>query len=251
LEIPRESCYDHGQTMSDIDRSSGTRDCSADVAAYALGALEPAEADIFRKHLDECVVCRDELLSFQQVVDALPMSAPLHRAPKGLRRRVLHAIEQEPGVTPTRDRSPRRVAHGRWRFSLPRPALAFSVLALAAAVTVTGIELNTSATTRTRVYAAQVTGAGTAEVTVTGGHAELIVHRFSPPPAGEIYEVWLVRGHRPPAPTSALFSVTARGDGDVEVPGDLRGVDTVMVTPEPAGGSRVPTHPAVIRASLT
>jgi hypothetical protein len=34
------------------------------------------------------------------------------------------------------------------------------------------------------------------------------------------------------------------------VPGSLHGVSTVLVTPEPAGGSLVPTHPAVISASL-
>jgi hypothetical protein len=113
-----------------------------------------------------------------------------------------------------------------------------------------GVQLGTSQTTRTRVYAARVTGPGSAEVRFTGGRAELVVHHFAPPPAGKIYEVWLGRRGQLPAPTSALFSVTANGDGDVEVPGDLRGVDLVMVTPEPAGGTRVPTQPAVIRAQL-
>ena len=73
----------------------------------------------------------------------------------------------------------------------------------------------------------------------------------SPPPAGQIYEVWIKRPNQSPSPTSALFSVTTNGDGDVDVPGSLRGVDEVMVTPEPAGGTTVPTHPAVIQADLT
>jgi anti-sigma-K factor RskA len=86
---------------------------------------------------------------------------------------------------------------------------------------------------------------------VTAGHAELVVHHFAAPPAGEIYEVWLGRPDQKPQPTNALFSVTASGDGDVDVPGNLHGVNQVMVTPEPAGGSPVPTHPAVITADLT
>ncbi len=50
----------------------------------------------------------------------------------------------------------------------------------------------------------------------------------------------------------ALFSVTAHGDGQVDLPGNLHGVSLVMVTPEPApGGSTAPTHPPVISASLT
>jgi hypothetical protein len=51
-------------------------------------------------------------------------------------------------------------------------------------------------------------------------------------------------------PTSALFSTTAAGSGTVDVPGNLHGVTLVMVTPEPAGGSKVPTHPPVLVAQL-
>ncbi len=40
------------------------------------------------------------------------------------------------------------------------------------------------------------------------------------------------------------------GCGDIGVPGDLRGVTAVMVTQEPAGGSRVPTRAPVIVARL-
>ena len=35
------------------------------------------------------------------------------------------------------------------------------------------------------------------------------------------------------------------------MPGNLHGVSQVMVTPEPAGGTLVPTHPPVIVAPLT
>jgi hypothetical protein len=55
----------------------------------------------------------------------------------------------------------------------------------------------------------------------------------------------------PGAPTSALFNVTDAGDAEVDVPGDLRHVWQIMVTPEPAGGTQMPTHPAVITARLT
>jgi hypothetical protein len=48
-----------------------------------------------------------------------------------------------------------------------------------------------------------------------------------------------------------LFSVTRSGDSDVEVPGSLRGVSAVLVTPEPAGGSKAPTHAPVITAPLS
>jgi hypothetical protein len=71
-------------------------DCGGDVAAYALGALEPAEADAFRTHMEACIVCPDELVAFQQIVDVLPMTAAQHPAPERLLRRVLDTIERQP-----------------------------------------------------------------------------------------------------------------------------------------------------------
>jgi hypothetical protein len=232
--------------MTGTEHSSDTRDCGGDVDAYVLGALEPGEVEAFRAHLETCVVCRDELVAFQHVADVLPMSAPQHPAPRRLRRRVLRAVnsepkrESEPGLLP-------RLAG----LIGPRPRLALGTGLAVLLLAVGGVLVASSGGTRTRVFAAQVTGSGTALVKLSGGHAELIVHDFSPPPAGEIYEVWLGRPNRPPAPTSALFGVTAKGAADVDVPGDLHGVNVVLVTPEPAGGSSVPTHPAVIRAALT
>ncbi len=110
--------------MNDRDRTPHSRDCGGDVAAYALGALDAAEADAFLRHLDTCAVCRDELAAFQEVVTVLPMSAPRHRASPELRRRVLRAIDDEPA----RAGAPRRAAAGpcaAFALGVPRPALAF------------------------------------------------------------------------------------------------------------------------------
>lgn len=234
--------------MTGPEHSPGTRDCGGDVAAYVLGALEPGEVGAFRAHLETCAVCRDELAAFQQVVDVLPMSAPQYPAPRRMRRRVMRAVDGEPKGEPAPGLLPRLAG-----LIGPRQRLALGTGLAVLLLAVGGVLVAGSGGTRTRVYAAQVTGSGsgTALVKVTGGHAELILHHFAPPPAGEIYEVWLGRPNRPPAPTSALFSVTAKGEGDVDVPGNLHGVNVVLVTPEPAGGTRVPTHPAVIRAALT
>jgi anti-sigma-K factor RskA len=172
------------------------------------------------------------------------MSAPQVPAPPGLRRDVLRAIAQEPhpeGAT----RRPRR------RLSLPtvpRPAIGLAA-GLAVAIVALVVALSTGGG-GTRTISAQVTGAGTASLRISGGHAELVVHRFAAPPAGKIYEVWLRRGKAAPTPTTALFGVTAHGDATEEVPGNLRGVTQVMVTPEPAGGSLHPTGSPVIQARL-
>jgi anti-sigma-K factor RskA len=225
-----------------------SRACADDVAAYVLGALEPQEADAFRRHLEQCAVCRDELETFQHVVDALPMSVEQHRAPPQLRRRILALAEAEPKLhaTPPAATSQRR--RPQW---LARPAFAMAAVAVVAAIVIGAVSLSSSGTRATRVYAAQVNGLpGTAQVRVTNGRGVLVVRHFPAPPPGKIYEVWLARPHRAPQPTNALFSVTAAGAADVAVPGSLHGVNQVMVTPEPAGGSRAPTHPPVIQAKL-
>lgn len=234
--------------MTEPDHAQ-TRECGADVAAYVLGALEDAELDAFRGHLETCIVCRDELVSFQQIADALPMSAPQHRAPKSLRRHVLAEVDADIA---------RRVGarqRSAWRrrmmpsLTISRPGFALATALAAVVIAVGALALGSSTVgAGTRVFHAQVPGhSGSAEVRVTGDHAELVVHHLAAPPAGKIYEVWLARAHQKPQPTSALFSVTS---GAVDVPGDVRDVQQLMVTTEPAGGAKVPTLPAVITAKL-
>jgi anti-sigma-K factor RskA len=227
--------------MTAPDLMSDTRDCASEAAAYVLGALEPEEAQAFRRHMEGCVVCRDEVAAFQQVADALPMSAPQYQVPKGLRRRVLGAVRAEPRKPPERSRRLRPFLRGS------RPGLVAGVLAAAAIAIFGGVEL-VSGGTGIRMIALSPPGAG--ELQLSGGHAELLVRHLSQPPPGHIYEVWLQRGDRPPAPTSTLFSVTSNGTGDIGLTGDLRGVSKVLVTPEPAGGSLIPTHAAVLVARI-
>jgi hypothetical protein len=72
------------------------------------------------------------------------------------------------------------------------------------------------------------------------------------PAVGRVYEVWLDHGEgTAPQPTDALFSVSRAGRASVDVPGDLDGVKAVLVTDEPAGGSRVPSGAPVIAATLS
>jgi hypothetical protein len=228
------------------------RDCGADAAAYALGALDPAEVDAFREHLESCVVCAEELPAFQQVATLLSMGAPAHSAPRRLRRRVLRAVHEElrDAAAPASEPLPRGVL---CRGSLPRPALALVVLLmLVLVIGARGTVLSSNRASSTRVIRASVVNSpGRAQLRVTGGEAKLLVNHLPPPPAGLIYEVWLQRGNHAPSPTSALFGVTAEGAGDIDVPGDLRGVSQVTVTQEPADGSRVPTHAPVIIARLS
>jgi anti-sigma-K factor RskA len=232
------------------DPTVGDHECGDDVAAYALGALDPADAARFERHLKHCAVCPDELSVFRQVVETLPASASIQPAPAELRQRILGAIADEPRGTvgavsrdAPRPRRPRLLLRGRvWA---PGAVLALAALAFA------GVALTTTSSSTVRVIRAQVAGQGTAVLRVSDDRGELVLHHFSPPPSGQIYEVWFQGSSGAPAPANALFSVTAGGEADVVIPRDIRGVQTVTVTPEPAGGTRTPTHPTVVRAVLT
>ncbi len=226
----------------------GTHECGGDAAAYALGALEPAEAKTFERHLDECVVCRDEVAALQQVVHALPMAAPQHAAPKRLRRRVLQTLSEDAKPTASSWRRPRWAAGQAWA---RRGVVVVGACAAAALALVVGLEISAGGG-GVRVINAQVAGiSGSASLRLSGAHGELIVHHLSPPPRGDIYQVWLQRPRSAPSPTGVLFSVTSSGSADVGLPENLRGVRQVMVTPEPDGGSPAPTHKPVIVAPLT
>jgi anti-sigma-K factor RskA len=233
--------------MTDKEPLTGPGHCGEDVAAYVLGALEPAEAEAFALHLETCTVCRDELEAFQQVVDLLPMTAPAFKASPKLRRRLRGAIadEQHSASEASASRQPRRSWRPEW---LPRPVL--GVAAGLAVIAVALVIVLSGGGSSTHVVQAQVTGHGSASLKISGHHAELVVQHFASPPSGKIYEVWLVRGKQAPQPTSALFDVNADGYSDVNVPGNLEGVSKVLVTTEPAGGSKVPTHAPVIAAKL-
>ena len=234
--------------MTDKDWTTDHRECGTDVAAYALGSLDAAEADRFRRHLEGCVVCRDELATFESMTKLLAMTAPVASPPRRLKRRVMAAVAAEPKARPAP--APRRSWLPRISLASPRAGLALGAAMIA--IVAGALVLPGSGTPGTRVIDAQVIGQpGHAEIRVTGNRGELVVDHLAAPPAGQVYEVWLRRPGHAPTPTSALFSVTRAGAADVDVPGSLAGVSTMMVTPEPAGGSTTPTHAAIIVASLT
>ena len=225
----------------------GPDSCSADVAAYALGALDGAEAEAFEQHLRTCAVCPVDLDAFRQVVDDLAISAPPYRAPRELRRRVLGAVEADTQLRASGRERPRR----RWRPGFNGPAVIFAAgVSFAAAAVVVGV-IALPGRPGNRTFAADVTGSGSASVSLTADHAEVDLRHVAAPAKGEIYEIWLQRGNSTPTPAKApLFSVNRAGDASVDVPGSMSGVSRMLITPEPAGGTRRPTHKPVITATL-
>jgi anti-sigma-K factor RskA len=239
---------------------SGGIACSAgDAAAYVLGALEAGEVEPFRDHLESCAVCRDEVVALQVVADMLPSAVPQTMAPRGLRKRVLSTVYEEAGVFAApagpADRTGWAGRRNVSRRPLFRPLTVLSAVAfLAVGILVGSIGLSGlgSSGSSTRVIQASVSPSAaltSAELRLHGSRGELVVSGMAPPPAGQVYEVWLQRGAQTDR-TSALFVPATNGSAEVAIPGKLDDVGAVMVTAEPAGGTAQPTTEPVIRAVL-
>jgi hypothetical protein len=229
-------------------------DCGqrANAAAYALGALE--DADAYREHMLSCPGCRAEVAELQLAVDALPGAVAPASAPESLRRRVLDAVRSEADLLHAAgrkaDRAPRaRRMPARWPLLTAASA---SLAAGAAALIVLAVRNGSS--NAVRVTAAQIAASergAHGALRVTGGRAQLVLGGMRQAPRGQIYEVWLSRGNgSAPAATDALFGVTKAGTASVAVPGSLRGIREVLVTHEPLGGSLHPTSTPIVRVVL-
>ncbi len=70
------------------------------LAAYALGALDPEEAAELEAHLPTCATCRAELAQFEAVVPALAFSLDVPLEPAGHRERFLSMLNEAPAPAP-------------------------------------------------------------------------------------------------------------------------------------------------------
>ncbi|HEY2217448.1 MAG TPA: anti-sigma factor [Solirubrobacteraceae bacterium] len=235
----------------------GSRDCPQQIEAapYVLGALEQDELRSFSEHLDECATCRQEVAELQSVVDELAASVPQVLAPSAVRERVLETVRSQADVFNAAGQEADRPARVALRLQRRRFAFAGAGAAFAAALAAVLVIFlgGGSGSPSDHVIPGQASGvARGAEVALhkRDGRAELLLAHMPQPGNGRIYEVWVVRNGAP-QPTSALFGVSSRGSGAVDVPGNLQGVKQVLVTSEPLGGSSAPTRAPVISVALS
>jgi anti-sigma-K factor RskA len=221
-------------------------------AGYLLGALPEPERAEFEAHLEGCPACREELEELRVAAEALPVAAPPMRPPPALKARIMAEVEREAallqGAREPDERSRRRFA---WpRFTFPTPAVA----ALACAALLIGLGAGaflfggSSGQTVHFQRAAGLTASASAELDVSGGNAVLVARGLPEPAAGHVYQVWLQRDGHAPEPTAALFTPRSDGSATANV-GDVDGIDKVMVSSEPRGGSPAPTTAPILIAT--
>jgi hypothetical protein len=224
-----------------------TRD---DLAAYSLGALEPAEKIAAERHLASCETCAEYLRWLGPAVDLLPSSVEQQTPPARLKRSLMDAVAEDLKAERRAERTRARRERGLWG-TIWRPVTA-GVLALslvaggALGYFMRGDDQPESVFVAAKPEA-KVGGAMEATLEVQGDQGVLHVERLPGLPADADYQAWIQRdGVMEP---SSTFDV--REDGEVGLEGSLEGASGVYITREPEGGSEEPTSAPLMSAKIS
>ncbi|WP_033292334.1 anti-sigma factor [Amycolatopsis jejuensis] len=227
--------------------------------AYALDALSEVERAQFRRHLEQCEACAQEVRELRETAARLG-AAMDEQPPSGLKDRVLAEMRttrqlpprSEPDEPGERTRGPRR-----WPMLI---AAAAAVVGLALAGVFGGIALHTSselhsaqsqlgqARDRYRPVAELLASPDTRTEHVTsprGGGGTVMVSRkldrvmflqsgLPPVPPDRVYEAWLMGPDLAPRPAGLL---PGGPSGSLVVADGLAGAQQFAISIEQAGGS--------------
>jgi anti-sigma-K factor RskA len=214
------------------------------IAAHLLGALEPVESADLERHLELCSGCREDLAWLRPAVEVLPESVePVDPRP-ALRSRVLEEAFAE------RSRPQRSVA-ARRRAPRIRPRLLAALASIGILLAALGGYLLRDGGSQPgpTVVAAVGSAPGmTATLTRSGESGMLRLAHLRPMSPDVVLEAWVRRAGRS-LPVAGLFVPDSRGRATTMIP-DLRGVDAVMVTAEPHGGSSAPTSAPMVTLGI-
>jgi anti-sigma-K factor RskA len=217
-----------------------------EVAAYVLGTLSPAETAELDRHLAECDICRRELRWLRPAVDSLGESVERVEPSPDLRLNVMAAVREDlERANPVPERRP--LLGGL--FTGWRPAAALAAVALIAAA-VAGYAIRDSgseAPETTTVSAGKAPGV-TAKMVAEGHSGTLELAHVGRMPEDRVLEAWVQRDGAV-EPVRALFVPDSSGHATTTIP-DTQGVEAVMVTKEPRGGSESPTLPAMVTLEM-
>ncbi len=244
---------------------------SEDVAAYMLGALEPEEMAALERHAEGCEACRREIRWFGPAVRALPESVERVEPPPQLRARLMAEVEAEAGagaaaVGQGADATERAAgAHtsgsgpfaraGAWLRDLGsgpmglRPVVGFAAAVLVVAAVAGyaiggGIGDGSDGSGATSTIVAGKAPGVTARMVDQGDGGELHLANVRQLPDDRVLQAWVQRDGEVEA-VEALFVPDSDGKASTELP-DMKGVEAVMVTAEPKGGSQAPTSSPIV-----
>ena len=222
---------------------------SEDLAAYMLGALEPGEAAGFERHLAGCEHCREEMRWLEPALQTLPESVARQEPPRRLRESLMAEVRADAGVPEERRSLLPDWLRGGWSSRGLRLATGLAVMALAIAA-VAGYEIGKGGGGEggeSTVLSSQQNGISVKMVS-EGDGGTLHLANLQQLPPGKVLEAWVRREGEVEA-VPALLVPDREGRAETTI-ADMSGVDTVMVTEEPQGGSEEPTSPAIVTMSV-
>lgn len=238
------------------------------IPGYALGALDAEERMLVDVHLAQCPECRAELDLFRPVVASLAFAAEVREPSPELRDRVLAQVAASPiDFVAARERKQRRrrlTTFRGWALAIAAVFVGLVVWNVMLQVQVMQqrdhlqeqVEVVALLALSDQVgFALQGTevapqAKGRLIPNPDGHGAALVVEGMPAPPAGRVYQLWLVRpdGHRD---SGGLFTVEdGRSAIYVHPPTSFSNYTAVGVTDEPAGGSPEPTGTKVLGGKL-
>lgn len=245
-----------------------------DLALYALGELDEAQAVEFRQHLAECASCRREYQQLQDDFSLLAMSVTGSTPPAKSRERLLGALAREP-----RMRQARMVpSRPRWWSLAPL----FATAVLAAFAILLWIENNdlrgeletaqrqNSSTqhdlTEARELVSTMTAPDAVRMTLTSAQAKpqsqgrvfylkrtgtlmFFASNLPPTPQKKAYQLWLIPANGKAPMPAGMFKPDANGTAmsSMRLPERIE-AKSFAVTVEDEAGSQTPTSPMVMVA---
>jgi anti-sigma-K factor RskA len=222
-------------------------------AAYALDALESAEAREYETHLATCADCQSDLAQLGGAAAALAFAVDSPEPPPALRQRIIDVARSErANVVPLRP---------RWTVPVIAIAAAAACAAIGFGVWAASLSHSLGGERSAREQADRalsiladpsavrlpVTGETSGSLAVTrNGEAALVVSRLEHAPSGKTYEAWVIKDGMPQR------AGTFEGGGDTSVLHLQRAVPDgakVAVTLERRPGVDQPTGRVVLSSN--
>lgn len=232
-----------------------------DVAAYMLGALEPERATELERHLDDCERCRAEVRWLMPALNALPQSVERQEPPRELRAALMAEVRADARAAGSEGATAGGPLHraGAWLRELGsgpmglRPVAGFAAAVLVV-VAVGGYAIGggiggDEGSTTTTFVAGKAPGVTAEMVTKDdGGSGTLHLAHVEQLHEERVLQAWVQRDGEV-EPVQALFVPDDQGRASTTI-ADMDGVEVVMVTTEPRGGSKAPTSSPIVAVPI-
>jgi hypothetical protein len=232
---------------------NGHDDRLEEVAAYAIGALDPERVAGLEDHLAGCERCREELRWLSPAVQALPEAVERQEPPPRLKQRLMaevradaaEAAEAGRGSRPGLAERLREVRLGGLTLK-PLVGMAVAILVIAGAI---GYAVGAGGGAGAHTTEVEPGPDGVvAKVVTEGDHGEIRLAGVEPLPKGRVLEAWVERDGVVEA-VPGLFAPDQGGRATATIE-DMNGVSAVMVTREPEGGTSKPTTKPIVEIPL-